>query len=130
MKTHGSKLAFLSVLLLTLFALPATILADNTLDGRAYVVVVDNEQDVLTFDNGTFHSSSCDEYGFGTGEYLTRPAADGIAFEAKTTSDKHGEMEWKGTIRGNEIEGNYHWTKKGWLWDRSKSVDFKGALQE
>lgn len=129
MTTLGRMFPLLLLFILTLTALPVTVHADNLLDGKTFVATVDNEKDTLTFADGMFHSSSCDEYGFGKGNYVARQTDNGIAFEAKTTSADNGEMIWAGTIRGDTIKGNYHWTKKIWFWTRSDRKDFTGTLQ-
>ena len=37
----------------------------------------------------------------------------GTAFEAVTRSPKEGEIRWKGTVKGDRLEGTFVWKKKG-----------------
>ena len=93
-----------------------------TLDGKAFVAdagekgkPADEKNDVITFAGGTVHSSACDQYGYGKGNYKAVAAGDAMSFEAETTSEKDGRMVWKGTVRGSDIEGTFVHYRKGWL---------------
>jgi hypothetical protein len=106
---------------ITLFAAALAIPAwaqMASFDGKTFVAeagekgkAADEHNDVLTFASGTFHSSSCDKYGFRKGNYRS----DGQAFDAETTSDKEGRMVWKGSVQGDTIEGTFVHYPKGWL---------------
>lgn len=125
------KLFLIAALTTTIpFVGPSTANSSGILDGKQFVAIVDGDEDVLTFQDGTFHSSSCDEYGFGRGDYIAQNTEDGIAFEAKTSSEKHGQMVWTGTVKGDKIEGSYHWTKKGWLGTKEKTKNFEGNIKK
>ena len=95
-----------------------------SLDGRAFVAdagiagkPAEENNEVITFKQGRFHSSACDKYGFTTGEYRAMPASGGVAFETETMSPSDGRIVWKGTIRDDEIEGTFVHHPKGWLFN-------------
>ena len=84
--------------------------------------------DTLIFEEGRFTSTACFEYGFESGPY-TATAEDGtVRFKAVTLSPTHGKMEWSGTLRGEELEVDYNWTKERWLWTTFREYWFKGSL--
>ncbi len=119
----GLAIAFLG-------AFPLTSHAAEILDGKVFVTFLDGEDDVLTFEDGTFHSSSCDEWGFGKGRYTTAAEGESITFKAETTSAKEGSLVWTGSVLGDTIEGSYLWTKKGWFRTKTKTKNFTGTLQK
>jgi len=93
--------------------------ASEGLDGRWFKVEVGEkgkpkaEDDEITFTAGKLHSKACDPYGFGSGAYKAT-VKDGVtSFEAETTSAKEGKIRWKGTVKGDLVEGLYVWTKAG-----------------
>jgi hypothetical protein len=109
--------------------------ASHLLDGRTYAgqngskgMPADHD-DTFIFANGTFHSTSCDPYGFGTGPYRATEADGVITFEAVTTSPTHGQITWHGTIRDDTLDATFVWTKERWYWDIRKEYWFKGKLQ-
>ena len=112
-----------ALLSVALFAMPMAAQAQAaTLDGKAFVAdagekgkAADEKNDVITFADGKFHSSACDQYGFGKGDYRAIPSGDTVAFEAETRSEKDGRLVWKGTVRGGEIEGTFVHYRKGWM---------------
>jgi len=92
------------------------------LDGKVFIgdagekgKPADEKGDVITFADGKFHSSSCDQYGYNKAAYKSTRAGDAIQFEAETTSEKDGRLVWKGTVRGSDIEGTFVHYRKGWL---------------
>jgi hypothetical protein len=94
----------------------------QSLDGRTFIgdagekgKPADEKGDLITFAEGKFHSSSCDQYGYSKGAYKATQVGDAIQFETETTSDKDGRLVWKGTVRGSEIEGTFVHYRKGWL---------------
>jgi len=119
--------AFRDVLLCSLVGVtiglaPQALAQTATLDGKAFVAdagekgkAADEKGDVITFANGRFHSSACDQYGYDKGEYKATPAGDAIQFEVVTLSEKDGRLVWKGTVRGDTIEGTFVHHRKGWL---------------
>jgi hypothetical protein len=112
-------IAFLAIAL----AMPAGALAQApALDGKAFVAEAgmkgkdaDEKGDVITFKDGKFHSSACDQYGYGKGAYRASAAGEAMSFEAETTSEKDGRLVWKGIVRGDTIEGTFVHYRKGWL---------------
>ena len=123
---------FLFSILITLFTLttPSTLLAADALEGKTFVTVLDGENDVLTFQDGMFNSSSCEEWGYSPSKYTTTMSGDTLSFEATTTSEKHGGMVWTGTVQGDTIKGSYLWTKEGWFGTKTKTKSFEGTLKQ
>ena len=109
------------------------------LDGRAFVAdaglkgkPADEKNDVLTFADGKFHSSLCDQWGYGKGEYQAKKLGDSFEFEAVTLSEKHGRNVWKGTIRGGEIEGTFVFYPKPGFFNSNPAPEehwFKGKAK-
>jgi hypothetical protein len=92
------------------------------LDGKVFVAdagekgrAADEKNDVITFAGGKFHSSACDQYGFGKGDYRANASGDAVVFETETQSEKDGRLVWKGTVRGSDIEGTFVHYRKGWM---------------
>lgn len=75
-----------------------------------------NGEDEVVFQNGRFLSASCSKYGFGTAPYTAHKEGESIIFTAVTHSPKHGQIDWKGRVTGEEIEASYRWTKERWYW--------------
>ncbi len=107
---------------------PGTAHADGELDGKVFVIKGEGG-DVLTFENGQFHSSACEKWGFGKGNYTTSMAGDGTMFTAQTSSGKHGKMVWTGTVKDGTLTGGYTWTKTGWFGTKEKTKQFTGVLK-
>ena len=104
------------VLCVALFSISRDVVAgQGPLDGKTFVVETGEkgksggEKDILTFKDGNFHSTGCDQYGFGDGAYTSTVNGDSIQFEAVTTSPTKGKMTWKGTVIGDKIEVGYVW---------------------
>lgn len=51
---------------------------------------------------------------------------DVVNFEAQTTNETNGKMDWKGTVKGNEIEGTVSTLENG---ESTKSW-FKGEIKK
>jgi hypothetical protein len=92
------------------------------LDGKVFVAdagekgkAADEKNDVITFDGGKLHSSACDQYGFDKGDYKAARSGDAVTFDAETRSEKDGRLVWRGTVRGDEIEGTFVHYRKGWM---------------
>ena len=110
-----------------------------SLDGKVFVAdagekgkLADEKADVITFKDGKFHSSSCDQYGYNKGNYKTSADGDAIVFEVETQSDKDGRLVWKGRVRGDQIEGNFtHYRKGGFFNSNPAPVEhwFKGKIK-
>ncbi len=71
------------------------------------------DADTLEFAGGRFHSTACDPFGFGTGEYTTKKVDGGLEFRATCRSASGGTNEWHGTVRGTAIEGGFVCTAPG-----------------
>jgi hypothetical protein len=67
----------------------------------------DERNDMISFANGQFHSAACDKWNFSKAKYTATKAGDAIAFEAETVSDSDGRMVWRGTVKGDELEGTF-----------------------
>lgn len=73
----------------------------------------DNRED-LTFTKTHVEGSICVQYGFEKAKYsVTSNNETTSEFTCVMVSEEHGKMKWKGKFVGNEISGNYVWTKKG-----------------
>jgi len=95
--------------------------APGPLDGKAFVGEAGekgkpaDEKDTITFADGKFHSSACDQWGFNKGEYSVKTEGDATVFEAETVSDKEGRLKWTGTLKGGVLEGSFtHYRKPAW----------------
>lgn len=84
--------------------------------------------DSLIFRSGSFKSVACRTYGFGMGKYTTKESNNAITFNAKTLSSSEGTMLWKGSVRGNQVQGTVEWLKK----NQAKPVEmtFSGSALE
>jgi len=86
------------------------------------------EKDTIRFEKGRFRSVACDAYGFGDAAYTATAAGDGsVRWTAETTSPKEGRIQWQGTVKGDQIEATYVWTKAG-----QKPIEYwmKGTVQK
>lgn len=120
MKKRLARLAAIAVALSLGAVLSAVPYSQGVLDGRSFVGdsgekgKAASEKDTIHFANGRFHSEGCDAFGFGEAPYKATAAADGsVSWTAETTSAKEGKIQWKGTVRGDQIDGTYVWTKAG-----------------
>lgn len=108
----------------------------GTLDGKTYTVSIGKVgkkaegRDNLIFKDGRFRSSACDPYGFGEAVYSTQVEGDTIIFEAQTESVKHGKILWRGTVKGEGLEGTYDWYKIGRESKPPIGYWMKGELKE
>jgi hypothetical protein len=91
-------------------------LADQELDGHTYAIKYQEKRgasasaDTLLFRNGRFRSTACDSHGFSDASYTANGAKE---FSAQTESAKEGRIEWRGTVRGDAVQGSFVWTKAG-----------------
>ncbi len=109
---------------------PRSAYGGGELDGKTFVMQEEGKKDVLTFAKGKFHSSLCDKYGFGKGDYTTARTTDGTSFKAETASAREGNMVWTGVVKGDSLEGSYTWTKKGWFRTKTKTKNFTAVLKQ
>lgn len=139
-QTHRSLKAGLMALALAVASLPTLSQAQaDLLDGKAFAVTEGpagkpSERDnVLSFAEGKFHSRACDEWGYDKGVVKATREGDAIVFETETRSEKYGTRQtWKGTIRGDTIEGTRLMYGKPWFLNPNPSPKegwFKGTLK-
>lgn len=89
------------------------------LDGRTFEVTLvekgksDPQPDTLIFNDGSFDSAGCREYGFTAASYKATQKGDAWTFVVETKSAEEGTNRWEGTIRDSAIEGTLVWTKPG-----------------
>lgn len=113
----------------------------SLLDGRQFkagIVKVDAEQDgkkpplgdQLMFSDGMFSSAVCKRYNFTAAPYWVRVEGDRVHFLAELTSPTDGRMLWKGSIRGDTLEGTMRWTKKRWYWTIDTEHKITGKLEK
>jgi hypothetical protein len=113
------QLSLVNVGALALTALVPTLAMAEGLDGRSFQGVflergkTSGDADTLTFKNGRFHSSACDQYGYSDAPYKTAAAGDALRFEAETQSAKYGKLQWNGVIRGNKLDAVVMMEQKG-----------------
>ena len=86
--------------------------------------------DVLVFNDGKFISENCKPYGFVEGPYWLRYDGDSVHFLAELQSPTHGTMVWRGTVKGEKIEGSLVWTKKRWYWTIIRTFNFTGSIEK
>lgn len=111
--------------------------APGPLDGKVFVgeagekgKPADEKNDVITFADGKFHSSACDQWGFNKAEYTAKTEGDATVFEATTVSEKEGQMKWKGTLKDGKLEGSFvHLRKPAWYRPNPDPIEhwFKAA---
>ena len=105
--------------LVLLCLIPFMAAAQGALDGRRFDTQAGLAgkpahipKDILSFAEGKFHSSDCDQYGYDRGAY--RASADGgaVTFEVETRSEQYGRNVWKGVVRGDTVEGTMVFHRK------------------
>jgi hypothetical protein len=132
-------LAIAITFLVSAQAMP-TFAETGLLDGKVFVAdagekgkPADEKNDVITFQDGTFHSSVCDQWGYGKGQYKAVAEGDMINFETETLSPKDGRLVWKGTVKGDTIEGLFtHYRKPTWWRKNPVPIEhwLKGKLKQ
>ena len=85
------------------------------------------DPDTFVFKDGKFRSTACDAYGFTETSYTAAVSDVSTTFEAEATSPKEGTMKWKGTVKGDSLEGTAVWTKNG---QADMHYTFKGTLKK
>lgn len=115
----------LIVLAACLAVIPAAALP-GLLDGKVFIgdagekgKPADEKDDVITFQDGMFHSKVCDQWGYSKGAYRATAEGDVITFETETVSPKDGRLVWKGTVKGDSLEGVFTHYRKPWLLRRN-----------
>ena len=104
---------------LILAAAVPTLAVAETLDGRIFQGVflergkTSGDADTLSFKDGRFRSSACDQYGYSDATYKTVATGDTVRFEAETASPKYGKLFWTGTIHGSKLDATVMMERKG-----------------
>jgi hypothetical protein len=123
---------FLALSLVFLSGVPWARALEGLLDGRVFVGesreihVGAAKIEEIKFVNGKLDAIVWATKDFTAGAYTAAYENDAIVFEAETISPKQGTIKWRGIVRGDAIEVNYQWRKKGWLSDTVKDYAFKG----
>lgn len=108
----------------------------GTLDGKSFTGNTgkmgkkSSNTDVITFENGKFSSSGCQNYGFGSGAYQTTTEGEKTHFVADTFSEKTGRITWVGTVSGEKLDATYLWYKKGKYSEPKQIKWFKGNINK
>ena len=71
------------------------------------------DSDTLVFADGKFRSMAGDAHGFDAASYKATQAGNAWTFTAETRSPTRGTITWRGTIKGNVIEGTATRSKDG-----------------
>ena len=123
----------LAVALVLLWSLATAAAEGGPLDGKTFAGDMTEkgktkgDKDTFVFKDGKFRSTACDAYGFTETAYTVAVSDVATAFEAVSTSPKEGTMKWKGTIKGDSLEGTAVWTKKG---QADAVYTFQGTLKK
>jgi hypothetical protein len=122
----------LAVALMFVRSLPANA-QTGPLDGKTFAGAMTEkgkakgDKDTFLFRDGKFRSTACDAYGFTEAPYTVAESDVSTTFEAEATSPKEGTMKWKGTVKGDSVEGTAVWIKKG---QADILYTFKGTLKK
>ncbi len=81
------------------------ILDGKTFVGETGVGNAPSMRDTLSFKDGYFHSSACDQFHFGSGAYLAVASGDTTTFQAMTHNRQGAVNVWVGTVKGDKLEG-------------------------
>ena len=141
MNHFANTVAIVSVLFFQLAISPAWATDEDSLtqveishllDGRQFygqngsVGESADHDNQLIFENGTFHSTSCDAYGFEIHGYSATRDGDNIHFQATIFSEDHGKMVWAGTVSDDKLKADFVWTKERWYWNTRREYWFDG----
>ena len=107
------------------------VAAAGPLDGKVFVgeagvkgKPADEKNDIITFANGKFHSSACDQWGFNKADYTTRVEGDVTVFEVETVSETDGRLKWTGRLVGSVLEGTFvHHRKPAWYRPKPEPIE-------
>jgi len=126
------------VLALAVFLNPGRIqAASKALDGKTFIGPTGPKgkgadgEDELIFKDGKVFSVPCANWGFGWADYTVSVEGDAIQFVSVMLSEKHGQIVWQGTVKGEKLDSTFVWTKKRWYWkDAHEESWFKGVLKK
>lgn len=138
----SSNHVLLCLALLLAFAIAPRSFADDqtppymALDGKSFQTSLGpigqqaDVDDLLVFKDGLFVSRECERRcGYAKVEYWVRSRGDGIQMRAEVPcTDSDAMMYWRGTVRGDKIEGSFTWVNKRWYWTFEKEFWFRGRL--
>lgn len=83
------------------------------------------DKEVITFHAGMIHSLACDAKGFKPAPYTATKEGDVISFTATCTSPQNGKIDWKGTVKGEELDATATLTQEGkepvTMWAKGKA---------
>ena len=136
---NARRLLAVSLVIASGLVVPPAAAQSAQLDGKVFVAdagekgkAADEKADIITFQNGKFHSSLCDQYGYNKGAYTATVQGDAIGFETETISEKDGRLVWKGNVKGDIIEGTFtHYRKPGFFNSNPAPIEhwFKGKAK-
>lgn len=90
-----------------------------SLDGRRFEGVVlepgktAGDAERISFRDGRFHSSACEPYGYGEGQYRARQDGEAVVFEVQTESPQYGQLRWACRIAGDKLDGTLTMVRDG-----------------
>ncbi len=108
-----------------------------SLDGMTFTAALGPDgklkdvEDRFVFANGTFVSKECElRCEYPARPYFVRMSGDGTEFLSETKCPyKDATIVWRGTVKGDAIEGVATWTIKRWYWSIEKKYSFSGKLE-
>ncbi len=83
--------------------------------------------DTLYFDDNGCESAWCSGYGFMPAPYTLHAEGRALIWQSRSHSPSDGQVEWRGTVRGDAIEGSMTWQKEG---QAPVYYTFSGRAQE
>ncbi len=101
----------LAVALLLCWPVSNAAAAGGPLDGKSFVGTMTargkttGDKDTFVFKDGKFRSTMCDSYGFTETAYTAAVSDVSTTFQAEAASPREGTMKWKGTVKGETVEG-------------------------
>jgi|WetSurMetagenome_2_1015567.scaffolds.fasta_scaffold118498_1 hypothetical protein len=94
------------------------------------------DKETIVFHSGMFHSMACDAKGFKPAPYTATKEGDAISFTATCTSPTAGKLDWKGTVKGEELDATATLTQEGkepvtmWAKGKGGAPMHKGKMKE
>ena len=110
---------YLSIAALAAGSVSTTMAQSDLLEGKVFEGVFlergkfRGDADTLTFRNGQFHSSACDQYGYSKGNYKASNDGGATRFEVETESAKYGKLVWTGFVRGEKLDATVMMMQSG-----------------
>ncbi len=101
---------FLISILFVSSAFAAT--STNILEGKTFkgeVVAAEKgakpDPDTFIFKDGQFHSTACDQYGYGTAPFTVHEKKGKTVFNTMTKNKNGATIKWHGQVEGDKISG-------------------------